>query len=133
MKLNSCLLNFFSYCPLFIFILEFCPEHISKTILAVVMKFRGCLQHRCILQQFAALVQQCFQRIFFLRGINSPHCLGKGYPLSKDVLFCFQQYKDFPLFWCFKSEQTTCATKTDFVLKLHPEHEISLWSAKYVG
>ena len=27
------------YCPLFIFILEFCTEHISKTILAMVMKF----------------------------------------------------------------------------------------------
>ena len=26
---------------LFIFILEFCPEHISKTILAMVMKFCG--------------------------------------------------------------------------------------------
>ena len=32
---------FLSYCPLFIFILEFCLEHISKTILAVVMKFCG--------------------------------------------------------------------------------------------
>ena len=34
----ACLI-FFSYCPLFIFILEFCPEHISKTILAMVIKF----------------------------------------------------------------------------------------------
>ena len=32
---------FFSYCPLFIFILDFCPVHISKTILAMVMKFYG--------------------------------------------------------------------------------------------
>ena len=38
-------LLFLSYCPLsilileFIFILEFCPVHISKTILAMVMKF----------------------------------------------------------------------------------------------
>ena len=40
MNLNSCLLFFFfSYCPLFIFILDFCPVHISKTILAMVMKF----------------------------------------------------------------------------------------------
>ena len=31
----------FSYCPLFIFILDFCPAHISKTILAMVMKFCG--------------------------------------------------------------------------------------------
>ena len=38
---NSCLLNFLSYCPLSFFILEFCPEHISKTILARVMKFHG--------------------------------------------------------------------------------------------
>ena len=30
-----------SYCPLLFFILEFCPEHISKTILARVMKFHG--------------------------------------------------------------------------------------------
>ena len=30
-----------SYCPLFIFILDFCPVHISKTILAMVMKFNG--------------------------------------------------------------------------------------------
>ena len=32
---------FFSYCPLFIFILEFCLQHISKTILAMVVKFCG--------------------------------------------------------------------------------------------
>ena len=32
---------FFSYCPLFIFILDFCPVHISKTILAMVTKFYG--------------------------------------------------------------------------------------------
>ena len=32
---------FLSYCPFFIFILEFCLEHISKTILARVMKFCG--------------------------------------------------------------------------------------------
>ena len=32
---------FFSYCPSFIFILEFCLEHISKTILAMVIKFYG--------------------------------------------------------------------------------------------
>ena len=30
---------FLSYCPLFTFILEFCLVHISKTILAMVMKF----------------------------------------------------------------------------------------------
>ena len=39
MNHNSCLRLFFSYCPLFIFILDFCPVHISKTILAMVMKF----------------------------------------------------------------------------------------------
>ena len=44
MNLNSCLLIFFSYCPLFIFILIFCPVHISKSILAMVMKFCGRLQ-----------------------------------------------------------------------------------------
>ena len=38
---NSGLLNFLSYCPLSFFILEFCPEHISETILARVMKFHG--------------------------------------------------------------------------------------------
>ena len=32
---------FFSYCPLFTFILKFCPVHILKTILAMVMKFCG--------------------------------------------------------------------------------------------
>ena len=32
---------FLSYCPLFIFILEFCLVHISKTILAMVMKLLG--------------------------------------------------------------------------------------------
>ena len=41
MKCNSCLLIFLSYWPLFIFILEFCSEHISQTVLAVVMKFCG--------------------------------------------------------------------------------------------
>ena len=41
MNRNSWLLIFFSYCLLFIFILHFCPEHISKTILAMVMKFCG--------------------------------------------------------------------------------------------
>ena len=30
---------FFSYCPLFIFILDFCPKHISKTVQSMVMKF----------------------------------------------------------------------------------------------
>ena len=38
---NSCLLNFFSHCPLSFFILVFCPEHSSKTILVRVMKFHG--------------------------------------------------------------------------------------------
>ena len=33
--------QFLSYCPLFIFILEFCLEHISETILAMVLKFCG--------------------------------------------------------------------------------------------
>ena len=32
---------FFYYFPLFIFILDFCPVHISKTILPIVMKFCG--------------------------------------------------------------------------------------------
>ena len=41
MNRNSCLLIILSYCPLFIFLLEFCPVHISKTILAMVMKFCG--------------------------------------------------------------------------------------------
>ena len=42
MNHNSCLLFFFfNYCPLFIFILDFCLVHISKTILAMVMKFCG--------------------------------------------------------------------------------------------
>ena len=36
MTRNSCLL-FLSYCPLSTLILEFCPVHISKTILAMVM------------------------------------------------------------------------------------------------
>ena len=40
MNCNPCLL-LLSYCPSFTFILEFCPVHISKTILAVVMKFCG--------------------------------------------------------------------------------------------
>ena len=35
----ACLI--FELLHLFIFILEFCPEHISKTILAMVMKFCG--------------------------------------------------------------------------------------------
>ena len=51
-----------SYCPLFIFILEFCPEHISKTILAMVMKFFGWLQIgviRRLLRQSAVLVMFC--------------------------------------------------------------------------
>ena len=38
---NYSFAKFLSYCPLFIFILEFCPEHISKTVLAMVMKFCG--------------------------------------------------------------------------------------------
>ena len=42
MNLNSFLLNFLS--KLFFFLLEFCPVHISKTILAMAMKFRGRLQ-----------------------------------------------------------------------------------------
>ena len=35
------LTDFLSYCPLFNFLLEFYPEHISKTILAMAMKFCG--------------------------------------------------------------------------------------------
>ena len=41
MNHNSWMFFFFSYCPLFIFILDFCPVHISKAILAMVMKFCG--------------------------------------------------------------------------------------------
>ena len=41
MNHNSCLLFFFSDCPLFTFKLDFCPVHISKTIIAMVMKFCG--------------------------------------------------------------------------------------------
>ena len=35
----ACLI--FELLPFVVFILEFCPEHISKTILARVMKFHG--------------------------------------------------------------------------------------------
>ena len=40
-ELQLLLAEFLSYSPLFIFILEFCPVHISKTILAMGMKFCG--------------------------------------------------------------------------------------------
>ena len=36
--LSAC---FLSYCPFFIFILDFCPEYISETVLAMGMKFCG--------------------------------------------------------------------------------------------
>ena len=41
---------FLSYCPLFVFIFDFCPAHISKTILVMVMKFCGiidCIKGKC--------------------------------------------------------------------------------------
>ena len=38
---NSCFTLFLDYCPLNIFILEFCPVHISKTLQALVLKFCG--------------------------------------------------------------------------------------------
>ena len=41
MNCNSCLLNFLVIALCFIFILEFCPVHIYKTILAMGMKFCG--------------------------------------------------------------------------------------------
>ena len=43
MNHNSCFLFFIflSDCPLFTFKLDFCPMHISKTIIAMVMKFCG--------------------------------------------------------------------------------------------
>ena len=55
-----------SYCPLFIFILEFCPEHIPKTILAMVMKFcswidlikQECSAHELLLL-FAYFLSYC--------------------------------------------------------------------------
>ena len=48
-----------SYCPLFIFILEFCPVHISKTILAMAMKFRGWLQLDVRRAYFATICSSC--------------------------------------------------------------------------
>ena len=43
MNHNSCLLFFFFFsdCHLFTFKLDFCPVHISKTIIAMVMKLCG--------------------------------------------------------------------------------------------
>ena len=42
MNVSCCLI--LSYCPSFIFILKFCVVHISKTLLAMAMKFCGWLQ-----------------------------------------------------------------------------------------
>ena len=41
MNHNTRLLNFLVIARFFFFILEFCPVHISKTILAMAMKFCG--------------------------------------------------------------------------------------------
>ena len=49
-----------SICPLFIFILELCPEHISKTILAMAMKFYGLLQLGVRRVYFATICRSCF-------------------------------------------------------------------------
>ena len=48
----ACLI--FELLPLSFFILEFCPEHISKTILARVMKFHGwidLIKRKCSAQE----------------------------------------------------------------------------------
>ena len=56
---NSCLLNF-----LVIALCLFCPVHISKTILAMAMKFRGWLQLGVRRAYFATVCGFCSQYMF---------------------------------------------------------------------
>ena len=57
------LAEFLSFCPLF-FTLKFCSLHVSKTILAMAMKFHGWLQLGVRWAYLATIYHSCFCAIF---------------------------------------------------------------------